>query len=93
MKGESPPHQFLGVDGMDREIGITPPDILEAQLNVLMIQVARQVTAVADASKLGKRSLSVIGKAASIHRLITDRNADEGMVGWLRSRGVEVLAV
>ncbi len=93
LRSLSADHLFLGVDGMDREIGITTPDILEAQLNALMIQVARQVTAVADASKLGKRSLSVIGKATSIHRLITDRNADEGMVGWLRSCGVEVLAV
>jgi DeoR family transcriptional regulator of aga operon len=79
------------VDGLDSEIGITTPDILEAQLNTLMIEVSREVTAVADSSKLGKRSLSVIGKATAIHRLITDTLADENHVHALRAEGVEVI--
>ncbi len=86
-------HLFLGVDGLDSETGITTPDILEAQLNSLMIEVSREVTAVADASKLGKRSLSVIGKASAIHRLITDPAADEKHLHALRAEGVEVIIV
>ena len=84
-------HLFLGVDGIDPEIGITTPDILEAQLNSLMIEVARETTAVADSSKLGKRSLSVICRAAAIHRLITDTAANEKHLSALRAMGVEVV--
>ena len=84
-------HLFLGVDGLDYEIGITTPDILEAQLNTLMIEVSREVTAVADSSKLGRRSLSVIGKASAIQRLITDTAADEKHLQALRNEGVEVI--
>src|ERR1039458_329652 len=36
-------HLFLGVDGIDPEIGITTPDILEAQLNSLMIEVSKEI--------------------------------------------------
>jgi DeoR family transcriptional regulator of aga operon len=86
-------HLFLGVDGLDPEIGITTPDILEAELNSLMIEVAKEATAVADSSKLGKRSLSVIGKAKALHRLITDKSADEELVSALRAEGVEVITV
>ena len=53
---------FLGVDGLDPEIGLMTPDVLEAQLNAVMIQVSREVVVVADASKFQRRSLSVIAK-------------------------------
>jgi DeoR family transcriptional regulator, aga operon transcriptional repressor len=86
-------HLFLGVDGIDPEIGITTPDILEAQLNTLMIEVSSETTAVADASKLGRRSLSVIGKAGAIQRLITDTSANEKHLAALRNMGVEVVTV
>ena len=42
---------FLGVDSLDPEIGLMTPDVLEAQLNALMIEVSQEVVAVADASK------------------------------------------
>jgi DeoR family transcriptional regulator of aga operon len=84
---------FLGVDGLDPEVGLTTPDILEAQLNALMIRVSREVTVVADASKLRRRSLSVIAKIDAVHRLITDSGADPEILATLRSRGIEVLTV
>jgi DeoR family transcriptional regulator, aga operon transcriptional repressor len=46
-------HFFLGVEGFDRKPGRPPSDILEAQLNGLMMQIAREVTVIADASKFG----------------------------------------
>jgi DeoR/GlpR family transcriptional regulator of sugar metabolism len=38
-----------------------------------MIQIAREVTIVADSTKIGRQGLSVIAKVSPIHRLITDR--------------------
>ncbi|HEV3197343.1 MAG TPA: DeoR/GlpR family DNA-binding transcription regulator [Bryobacteraceae bacterium] len=84
---------FLAVDGFDLENGPSTPDILEAQLNGLMIEVARETTIVADSSKLGRRSLSRIGALERINRLITDSRAPGEFVAALRARGVEVLTV
>ncbi len=86
-------HCFLGVDGLDPEIGPTTPDIIEAQLNHLMIHVSNEVTVVADASKIGRRSLSTIGSLSSIHRLITDNRIAPETVRALESKGLEVIVV
>jgi DeoR/GlpR family transcriptional regulator of sugar metabolism len=84
---------FLGVDGFDAEIGPSTPDILEAQLNGIMLQVAREVIVVADSSKLGRRSVSRIGPIEKVHRVITDNRITREMRERLVRRGVEVVAV
>jgi len=84
---------FLGVDSLDPEIGLMTPDILEAQLNALMIEVSQEVVAVADASKFGRRSVSVIAGVDRIHKLITDASASPEIVEALRARGVAVTLV
>ncbi len=84
---------FLAVDGFDLENGPSTPDILEAQLNGLMMDVARETTVVTDSSKLGRRSLSRIGSADRIHRLITDTDAPKEFLAALGTRGVEVIIV
>lgn len=82
---------FLAVDGFDLEAGPTTPDVLEAQLNSVMMKVARETTVVADSSKLGRRSVSRIGSIDQIHRLITDAKAPVEFVEALRARGIEVI--
>lgn len=82
---------FLGVDSIDPEIGLMTPDVLEAQLNALMIEVSQEVVAVADASKFRRRSLSVIAGVERLHKLITDKSASPEVVEALRARGVEVI--
>jgi DeoR family transcriptional regulator of aga operon len=84
---------FLGVDALDIESGFSTPDVLEAQLNALMMRVSREITIVADASKFGRRSLSVIGKIEALHRVITDDQIDDGIVAALRARSVDVVIV
>jgi DeoR family transcriptional regulator, aga operon transcriptional repressor len=84
---------FLGVDSLDPEIGVMTPDVLEAQLNALMIEVSHEVVAVADASKFGRRSLSVIAGVEKLHKLVTDSSASPASVAALRARGVEVILV
>ena len=84
---------FLGVDGFDTEMGMTTPDLLEAQLNTLMMRVSREVTVVADASKFTRRSVSLIGTLDTVHRVITDDRVDTAVVAALRARNVEVMVV
>ncbi len=82
---------FLAVDGLDAEFGPTTPDILEAQLNGRMMEVAKETVVVSDSSKLGRRSLSRIGPIEKIARVITDKRAPEECVRQLRAKGIEVI--
>jgi DeoR family transcriptional regulator, aga operon transcriptional repressor len=84
-------HCFLAVDGLDPEAGLSTPDVLEAQLNALMIRVSSEVTAVADASKFGRRSLSTICGPEKLRRIITDERITPQMRAALEARGIEVL--
>ncbi|HEY2624248.1 MAG TPA: transcriptional repressor AgaR [Dyella sp.] len=84
---------FLGVDGLDPEIGVTTPDPLEASLNALMIRVSRQTVAVLDASKFGQRSLSVIAPVSSLGLVISDTAAPAEFIQALEAQGVKTLLV
>ena len=82
---------FLGVDGIDPEVGLTTPDVFEAQLSALMIRVSREVVAVADSSKFMHRSLSVIARLDGIHKLVTDEGIPPQMLDAMKAAGVEVI--
>jgi DeoR family transcriptional regulator, aga operon transcriptional repressor len=84
---------FLGVDGFDLDAGPSTPDVLEAQLNSCMVRVAKEITVVADSTKLGRQSVSRIGPMERINRLITDRRAPAEFIEALRKRGVLVTLV
>jgi DeoR/GlpR family transcriptional regulator of sugar metabolism len=86
-------HFFLAVDGLDPQLGLSTPDILEAQLNAVMIRVSTLVTAVADASKFGRRSLSLIGGIESVQRVITDDRVPADIARAVREKGVELVVV
>jgi DeoR family transcriptional regulator of aga operon len=84
---------FLGVDGLDPEIGLMTPDVVEAQLNAVMIQVSREVIVAADSTKFQRRSLSVIAKVDAVHKVITDSAVGPEVLAALRARNVEVIVV
>ena len=66
---------FLGVDGLDIERGVTTHHEPEAQLNRRMVETAREVIAVTDASKFGRICLHRIIDLAELDALITDTGA------------------
>ncbi len=84
-------HCFMSTVGLDSHIGLTTLDIMEAQLNCRMIESSAQVTVLADSSKFGHRSLSLIHDLRGIHRIITDDRAPARDVDALRAQGVEVI--
>ena len=51
---------FLGVDGFDVHYGLSTPNLLEAKVNRVMVEIAKRTVAVCDSSKFGRRSLSLI---------------------------------
>ncbi|ENG6105277.1 DeoR/GlpR transcriptional regulator [Serratia liquefaciens] len=82
---------FLGVDGFDLLSGITTPDPGEAELNRAMCDVAREVIAVADASKFGRTSFCMIREIGQIQRLVTDSRIPENYLHALNHLGVDVI--
>lgn len=82
---------FLGVDGFDLLSGITTPDPGEAQLNRAMCDVAREVIAVADASKFGRTSFCMIREIGQIQCLVTDSRIPENYLHALKHLGVDVI--
>jgi len=93
LQGLNADRLFLGVDGLDLSIGLMTPDVLEAQLNAQLIRVAREVNVVADSSKFARRSLSLIARLDSVHRIITDDKIDADTATAIRGRGIELMVV
>ncbi|KQH85641.1 DeoR family transcriptional regulator [Vibrio furnissii] len=82
---------FLGVDGFDLHAGITTPDSHEAQVNRAMCDVARQVIAVTDSSKFGRKSFCLIRAANQIDVLVTDSLIPHATHQALLDMGVDVI--
>jgi DeoR/GlpR family transcriptional regulator of sugar metabolism len=55
--------------------------------------VAREVNVVADSSKFARRSLSLIARLESVHRIITDDKIDADTAATIRGRGIELVVV
>jgi len=83
---------FVGVDGASGA-GMTTYHEVEAHTNRRMIERARRVVVVCDASKVGRSALAVICPARDVDELITDPTADEAALAELQAAGVSVLRV
>ena len=82
---------FLGVDGLDFEFGISTPNIEEAHLNRIMIEISRQIIVLADSSKVKRRSLAVICPLSKVDILVTDDGLSPDYRTRLEQLGVEVI--
>lgn len=82
---------FLGVDGFDTLNGISTPNIEEAYMNQIMIEVAREVIVVADSSKFLRKSLAFICKLDKINTVITDSGILEKDVKRLEDANIKVI--
>ena len=84
---------FLGVDGFDTKMGLSTPNLLEAKVNKVMVEVARRTVAVCDSSKFGRRAMSTIAPVAAVHQVITDKHIGKGDLSNLKEAGVAVTLV
>jgi len=82
---------FLGVDGFDTRNGIYTPNIEEARLNEIMIEISREVILLADSSKFSKRSFAFICNTEQIDKVITDSGIKADDKKRLQDAGVEVI--
>jgi DeoR family transcriptional regulator, aga operon transcriptional repressor len=84
---------FLGVDGFDTQSGLSTPNLLEAQLNRLMVNIAARVVAVCDSSKFGRSTLSSIVPISNIHGVITDKQIPKADLRALKKAGLDITLV
>ncbi|MEP0368182.1 MAG: transcriptional repressor AgaR [Cyclobacteriaceae bacterium] len=82
---------FLGVDGFDTTSGLYTPNIEEAHLNELMIEIANEVILLADSSKFKKKSFAFICPVEKIHTVVTDDRIHEDDKRRLEDAGVKVI--
>lgn len=84
---------FIGVDGLDMSLGAFTPNIEEASLNQVMIDIAKEVILVADSSKFNRRSLAFICPLNKIDIIITDDRLDTEYVKTLKGLGIKIIIV
>jgi DeoR family transcriptional regulator of aga operon len=84
---------FLGVDGFDVHYGLSTPNLLEAKVNRVMVEVSRRTVAVCDSSKFGRRSLSLIVPPSALQEVISDRGVPKSDVRALKKSGIDVTLV
>lgn len=84
---------FLGVDGFDVDYGLTTPNLLEAKVNRVMVEIARRVVMVCDSSKFGRRSLCLIAQPSAIDEVITDSGIGKSGARALEKAGIAVTIV
>jgi DeoR family transcriptional regulator of aga operon len=65
---------FLGVDGIDSTYGLSTPNIEEAHLNRLMIDVVKEVIVVTDSSKFLRHSFAFIAPMDKVHTIVTNKD-------------------
>ncbi len=84
---------FLGVDGFDLQFGLTTHDEAEANLNHRMVERARKVVVLTDASKFGRVSLHRIARLDQVHTVITDGSISSEYSEGLQRLGIELIVV
>lgn len=84
---------FLGVDGFDSKHGLSTPNLLEAKVNKVMVEIARKTVAVCDSSKFGRRAMSTIVPVTAVQHVITDKQVNKNDLAGLKDAGVTVTLV
>ena len=82
---------FLGTNGVSPVHGFSTPDEAEAATKRAMVRAAQRVIVLGDSSKLGREHLVRFAAIEDVDVLVTDGEADPGLVAELETMGIEVL--
>ena len=82
---------FLGGAGCDPEFGVSGANLEEAMVNKAMLNIAREIIVVADASKFKKRSLSRITSFSDVDIVISDTSLPPAIQDNIRAFGCDLL--
>ena len=79
---------FIGCNGVDAHGGVTNINLPEAAVKRRMLARAGRAFVIADAGKLGRTHLGVIGPLSAFDGLITDNGADAAQLAELAAAGL-----
>ena len=82
---------FLGTNGVSAVHGFSTPDEAEAATKRAMVRASQRVIVLGDSSKLGREHLVRFAAIEDVDVLVTDGEADPGLVAELETMGIEVL--
>ena len=82
---------FLAVDGFQITHGLSTPNVEEAHLNRIMIEIAKKVIVVTDASKFTRRSFAVIAPITKVDIVVTDSSLPSKYQKELENAGIRVI--
>jgi DeoR family transcriptional regulator, aga operon transcriptional repressor len=81
---------FIGCNGVHAARGITNVNLPEAEIKSRVLARSARGVLLADATKLGRVELAVIGSVRDVGMLVTAGEADEAVVEGLRAAGLTV---
>jgi DeoR family transcriptional regulator of aga operon len=84
---------FLAVDGFNTTHGLSTPNVEEAHLNRIMIQISKKVIVVTDSSKFLKRSFAFIAPISAVDVVVTDSGIPLEDQKKLENAGIQVIIV
>jgi len=84
---------FIATNGFSVEKGCTTPDINQAEIKKVMVQITTQVIVLCDSSKIGKNSFVQFVQPKEIDTFITDDQASPDVVSALLELGIDVHTV
>lgn len=84
---------FIGVNGVDVQVGLTTQNILECEMKRCIIEASTRSFVLADASKLNAIALGVIGAVSAVDYIVTEATISSRLKAKLEERGVEVVTV
>jgi DeoR family transcriptional regulator, fructose operon transcriptional repressor len=82
---------FLGANGISSRHGFTTPDEAEASVKRAMVRAGQRVIVLADSSKLDREHLVRFAALDDVDVLVTDTEADPGIVAELEKADIEVV--
>ena len=84
---------YLGAGGIDLRAGLSEFNLEDAQVKQVMLQQAKDITAVVDSSKFGQVALAAIAPLKAVNRIITDSGIQPRLAARIRDLGIELILV
>lgn len=82
---------FMATNGLSFKKGLSTPEMNQAEVKKLMIEVASAVILLCDSSKIGKDSFVQFAPLSSVGRLITDSNISRYDISEFRKNKIDVM--
>jgi len=84
---------FIGIHAIDVKTGLTNDYLPETQTDRSILNIGQQVIVVADHTKCGRVSTTLVAPLSAIHTFITDDLAPTDFIADVAAFGIRVLAV